>query len=91
MQRLHELDPVYHASRSNGPPFALVSVDHSDVVKVEGVSALRGVCPHLRASFVPADGPFVLPHTGSQAFASFSDMLNRSLAAFKAANDTTSE
>ncbi len=41
-------------------------VDHPGIVMVEDVSALRGVCPHLRSGFVPADGPFVLPHAGPQ-------------------------
>ncbi len=63
---------------------ALVPVDHQDIVKVEDVSALRGVCLHLICSFVPADGPFVLLHKGPQTFASFLDILNPTLAAFKA-------
>ncbi len=36
---------------------------------------------------MPTDGPFVLPHMGLQSFASFAEILNRALAAFKAVDD----
>ncbi len=36
---------------------------------------------------MPADGPFVLPNTGPQTFASLSDILNQALGAFKAVDD----
>ncbi len=78
---------VIHVGNGGGCGGGLVSADHPDVVKAESVSALCGVCPHLRGSFVPAEGPFVLSRTGPQTFASFSDILNRTLAAFKAVND----
>ncbi len=81
MQRLHELDRLCHAS------FAPVSVDHPDIVKVEGVSALRDVSQHLRGSLMPTNGLFVLQHTGPQTFTSFPDILNWTLAAFKAIDD----
>ncbi len=51
------------------------------------VNSHSSVCPHLRGGFVPADGPFVLPHAGPQTFASFSDIFNRALAASKAVDD----
>ncbi len=54
MQRLHELDRLCHAS------FTPVSVDHPDIVKIEGVSALRDVSQHLRGSLMPMNGLFLL-------------------------------
>ncbi len=36
---------------------------------------------------MPVDGPFVLPHAGPKTFASFSDVFNRALAAFKVVDD----
>ncbi len=40
--------------------FAPVTADHPDIAKFESVP------PNMRVSPVPADGPFVLPHTGPQ-------------------------